>query len=277
MRVAAGTKEDPTPIFSERMTHVVFSPYWHVPPRIAREEWIPEAVHDPDYLRRNGLEVIKEGRVVDPRKVDWNDEDLRLRQRPGAENILGLVKFVFPNRFHVYLHDTPFESDFHRAARDKSHGCVRMEEPVELARWVLRGQNQWNRKRIEEAMHAGTEEQVEIEKPVPVYLIYQTAWVAENGSVRFSDDPYDYDAAQLALLERRATRGSLAPYDDDASSTGTVWTSGASGSLAPVTGPTHRGVNPGLPRRTCAAARFRLSSKEKPRNLQDQNMARKWF
>lgn len=202
MRVATGTKEYPTPIFSERMTEVVFSPYWNIPRRIAREEWIPEVVRNPDYLRENGLEIIKGDRVLDPRKVDWRDENLRLRQRPGAANTLGLVKFAFPNRFNVYLHDTPYESDFHRAARDRSHGCVRIEEPAELAQWVLKGQDDWTRERIEAAMHAGKEERVEIERPIPVYLIYQTVWVAEDGSVRFSGDPYDRDAAQLRLLER---------------------------------------------------------------------------
>jgi murein L,D-transpeptidase YcbB/YkuD len=206
MRVAAGARDHPTPIFSDEMEEVVFSPYWNIPPRIAREEWIPEVVRDPDYLHENGLEIVKGDQLLDPRKVDWTDKDLRLRQRPGAGNLLGLVTFKFPNRFNVYIHDTPFDSAFHRAARDLSHGCVRVEKPEELAAWVLKGQDGWTRKRIEEAMHAGVEQPVKIERPIPVYLVYQTVWMAPDGSARFSDDLYGHDAAQLARLAAKSSR-----------------------------------------------------------------------
>ncbi len=203
MRVAAGTRHHPTPIFSAPMTEVVFSPYWNIPPRIAREEWIPEVVRDPEYLRENGLEIVKGDRVLEPREVDWRDTDLRLRQRPGAANLLGLVAFRFPNRFDVYLHDTPFDSEFHRAARALSHGCVRLEEPEPLAEWVLRGQDEWTRKRIEEAMHGGVERTVRLEHPIPVHIVYQTVWVGDDGSVRFAEDLYGHDANQLAILARK--------------------------------------------------------------------------
>jgi len=206
MRIAAGTRDHPTPIFSDEMTEVVFSPYWNIPPRIAREEWIPEVVRNPDYLQENGLEIVKGDRLLDPRKVDWTDKDLRLRQRPGAGNLLGLVTFKFPNRFNVYIHDTPFDSAFHRAARDLSHGCIRVEKPADLAEWVLKGQDGWTRKRIEEAMHAGVEQPVKIERPIPVYLVYQTVWMAPDGSAQFSDDLYGHDAAQLARLAGETSR-----------------------------------------------------------------------
>jgi murein L,D-transpeptidase YcbB/YkuD len=202
MRVATGTREHPTPILSDQMTYLVFSPYWHIPPSIAREEWIPEVMKDPEYLRYSNLEIVKGDRVVSFDEVDWSDEDLQLRQRPGAANTLGLVKFAFPNPFNVYLHDTPEESPFHRAARDLTHGCIRVEKPVELAEWVLRGQREWTRQRIEAAMHAGVERQVQVEPQVPVHLIYQTAWGDEGGTVSFSDDLYGYDSAQVGLLDR---------------------------------------------------------------------------
>jgi murein L,D-transpeptidase YcbB/YkuD len=202
MRVATGTREHPTPIFSDQMTYLVFSPYWHIPPSIAREEWIPEVMKDPEYLKYNDLEIIKGDRVVPIDEVDWSDEDLQLRQRPGAANTLGLVKFAFPNKFDVYLHDTPEESPFHRAARDLTHGCIRVEKPLELAEWVLRGQREWTRGRIETAMHGGVERQVTVEPPIPVHLIYQTAWADEDGTVSFSDDLYGYDSAQIGLLDR---------------------------------------------------------------------------
>jgi murein L,D-transpeptidase YcbB/YkuD len=200
MRVITGTTEDPTPILADQMTHVIFSPYWNIPPTIAREEWMPKLAQNPYYLAQNGVEVVKGSRVVDPMSVDWNDGDLRLRQRPGARNALGFVKFAFPNRYNVYLHDTPNDSAFHRAARDLSHGCVRVEKPLELAEWVLKGQSEWTREKIQAAMHAGSEKHVKVEQPIPVYLIYQTAWVDEAGQVKFLDDLYGHDAAQLRLL-----------------------------------------------------------------------------
>jgi L,D-transpeptidase YcbB len=200
MRVITGTTEDPTPILADQMTHVIFSPYWNIPPTIAREEWMPKLAQNPYYLAQNGVEVVKGSRVVDPMHIDWNDPDLRLRQRPGAKNALGFVKFAFPNRYNVYLHDTPNDSAFHRAARDLSHGCVRVEKPLELAEWVLKGQSEWPREKIDAAMHAGTEKHVKLEQPIPVYLIYQTAWVDEGGRLQFLDDLYGHDAAQLRLL-----------------------------------------------------------------------------
>jgi L,D-transpeptidase YcbB len=200
MRVATGTKDHPTPIFAERMTQVIFFPYWNIPSGIARDEWFPEVIRDPDYLRENNLEILKGDRVLDPREVDWNDSDLRLRQRPGASNVLGLVKFEFPNRYNVYLHDTPETSAFHRASRDFSHGCVRIEKPVDLAEWVLREQREWSRARIEEAMKAGVERRVKVEPPFPVYIVYQTAWVEDDGTLTFGEDVYGHDPAQLALL-----------------------------------------------------------------------------
>ena len=201
MRVITGKTEDPTPILADQMTHVIFSPYWNIPPTIAREEWMPKLSQNPNYLAEHGVEVVKGSRVVDPSRVDWNDGDLRLRQRPGATNALGLVKFAFPNRYNVYLHDTPNDSAFHQASRDLSHGCVRVEKPLELAEWVLKGQSEWTREKIDAAMHAGTEKHVKLAKPIPVYLIYQTAWVDDDGQLKFLDDLYGHDAAQLSLLK----------------------------------------------------------------------------
>jgi len=201
MRVVTGSTENPTPILRDEMTHVIFSPYWNIPPKIAREELVPQLQRNPNYLSQRGVEVVKGHQVLDPSVVDWNDEEIRLRQRPGERNALGLVKFAFPNRFNVYLHDTPDDDAFHRASRDLSHGCVRVEKPVELAQWVLRGQSEWTPERIQAAMHAGTEKHVKLAQPIPVYLAYQTAWVADDGTVLFTEDLYGHDAAQLGLME----------------------------------------------------------------------------
>jgi murein L,D-transpeptidase YcbB/YkuD len=202
MRIVAGDEKHPTPIFSDRMTHIVFSPFWNIPPGIAREEWIPELERDPNYLRKYGIEIVKGDLVLDPTEVDWNDEGLRLRQRPGVKNSLGLVKFAFPNRYNVYLHDTPFDGDFERVARSFSHGCVRVEKPTELALWMLRGREEWTPARIDAAMHAGKEQQVKIAPPIPVYLIYQTAWAADDSTIAFAADLYGHDSRQLGLLDR---------------------------------------------------------------------------
>jgi murein L,D-transpeptidase YcbB/YkuD len=205
MRVVAGkADETPTPIFSDEMTEVVFSPYWNVPTSILRKETIPAVLQDPDYLNRNDLEVVRAGQVVSPDSVDWSDPDERIqvRQRPGAKNSLGLVKFLFPNKFDVYLHDTPADSLFERLERDFSHGCVRVEKPVELAQWVLRDQPEWTPEKIQAAMHAGQERHVALKRRIPVYIVYATAWVDEGGRLNFRDDLYGHDRRQRALLGR---------------------------------------------------------------------------
>ncbi len=189
MRVVTGKKESPTPIFSDEMTTVVFSPYWNVPAEIAKEETIPALMRDPDYLAENDLEA-----------VSGPDGSVRYRQRPGPGNALGQVKFIFPNNFDVYLHDTPADSLFGRVDRDYSHGCVRVEKPFELAQWVLRHQSDWTPERIRSAMSAGEERHVALKKPVPVYLVYATAWADADGTLRFAEDVYGHDARQERLL-----------------------------------------------------------------------------
>lgn len=123
---------------------------------------------------------------------------LRLRQRPGPDNALGLVKFIFPNNFSIYLHDTPAERLFARDRRALSHGCIRIEQPVALARDVLRDQPEWTEARIHAAMHAGQERWVKLMDPLPVHIGYWTAWVGPDGGVTFTDDPYGIDRAHAA-------------------------------------------------------------------------------
>ncbi len=147
--------------------------------------------------------------VVDPATLDWEDdaalEGLRFRQRPGAGNALGFVKFMFPNRYDVYLHDTPADALFSRLGRTFSHGCVRVEEPVALAKYVLRDQARWTPDAITAAMHAGTETHVKLREAIPVHILYFTSWVDAKGGLQFRDDVYGYDAKQAAatVSERR--------------------------------------------------------------------------
>jgi murein L,D-transpeptidase YcbB/YkuD len=206
MKVVVGKKETPTPIFSDEMEAVVFSPYWNIPPNILREETAPSIRKDPGYLYDNDLEVVRNGRVTDPWSVDWSNPDrgVQVRQRPGAKNALGQAKFIFPNQFDVYLHDTPAESFFNRVQRTFSHGCVRVAEPRLLAEWVLKGQAAWTPERITAAMAAGQEKHVAVRPRIPVYLAYHTAWV-DNGRVQFREDIYGHDARQRELLDSTPT------------------------------------------------------------------------
>jgi murein L,D-transpeptidase YcbB/YkuD len=208
MRVVVGKEDTPTPIFNQRMTYLVFAPYWNVPDDIAQQETLPSVLKDAGFLARAGMEVIDaSGKPVDPESVDLEEPGrYRFRQRPGTSNSLGLVKFMFPNQFNVYLHDTPADSLFARASRSLSHGCVRLEAPAKLAEYVLRDQPEWTAERIAQAM-AGTDEQiVKLKAPVPVYLGYWTARVARDGSVEFRKDVYGIDRRQTAKLAERLER-----------------------------------------------------------------------
>jgi murein L,D-transpeptidase YcbB/YkuD len=208
MRVVVGKKDTQTPIFNDEMTHLVFSPYWNVPESIAQGETLPAVINDPGFLQRTNMEVVdKAGNVVDPSSVDLHDPTAyRFRQKPGADNSLGLVKFMFPNQYNVYLHDTPADSLFERAARSFSHGCVRVEDPVALAQYVLRDQPEWTADRIREAMHAGTEKHVKLKEPIPVFLGYWTARVRPDNTVQFRKDVYEVDGRLNRLLQNRVAQ-----------------------------------------------------------------------
>jgi len=201
MRVIVGDPMHQTPLFSDQMTSVVFSPQWNVPESIIRKEMLPKLVDDPGYLERQDIQVVgTSGELVDAEGVDWSDESsisrLHFRQEPGPKNALGLVKFQFPNSFDVYMHDTPQDSLFNKSKRALSHGCVRLENPVALAEYVLRDQPQWTSEKITTAMNAGREQAVALKEHLPVHIGYFTAWVNPDGSVTYTDDPYNLDPQQ---------------------------------------------------------------------------------
>jgi murein L,D-transpeptidase YcbB/YkuD len=206
MRVIVGEPENQTPLFSDEMTYVVFSPYWNIPSGILKNETLPRIARDPDYLRRNNIEVVGTSGddVVDASGIDWSDEEatrgLRFRLAPGPENALGLVKFIFPNHFNVYLHDTPGDRLFNKERRALSHGCIRVENPVGLAEYVMQDREEWDRTRIERAMHADREQTVTLKRKLPVHIGYWTAWVQSDGkTVLYTDDPYGIDAKHAKL------------------------------------------------------------------------------
>lgn len=186
-----------TPVFSEDMRYIEFSPYWNVPPSIARKETIPKLRRDPTYFDDQGFEFYANGKVITTLTAENLEAalrgELRLRQRPGAKNALGGIKFVFPNNDDIYLHHTPSVRLFQRARRDFSHGCIRVEEPLALARFVLHDLPDWDDARILAAMDAGRLTTLPLPQPLPVVIAYLTAGVGEDGRIRFFPDIYGLD------------------------------------------------------------------------------------
>ena len=201
IRVVVGKVGNNTPLFSDEMESVVFSPYWNIPDSIKQGETLPAIARDPNYLARQNIEIMRVsgGEPVNARDVEWDDPDAlkgyAFRQRPGAGNALGHVKFLFPNSHNVYLHDTPADNLFGKPTRAFSHGCVRVEEPEQLAKYVLREYPEWDEASIGNAMHSGVEKHVKLKEKVPVHIVYFTAWVDENGGLHFQPDIYGYDQA----------------------------------------------------------------------------------
>lgn len=200
MKVIVGQRYTRTPVFTAPMSRVVFRPYWNVPTSIAVKEMIPKIRQDPRYLEKNRLRVLagwgKKSREVDPRTINWSSRHFpyRLRQEAGPANSLGLVKFLMPNRFNVYLHDTPGQALFREPVRQFSHGCIRVEKPVELAEFVLEGDADWTTEKIQAAMEDEQDNRiVRLARPITVHIVYFTAWVGEGGTVQFREDIYDRD------------------------------------------------------------------------------------
>jgi murein L,D-transpeptidase YcbB/YkuD len=201
-----------TPVFAEDMREVIFRPYWNVPRSILRNEVLPQIERDPGYLRRENMEIVR-GAGDNAQRIELSAEalaglrqgDLRVRQRPGPGNALGLIKFVFPNQEDVYMHGTPAQSLFARSRRDFSHGCVRVKDPVALAEWVLRDRPEWTRERILAATNGSETIRVKLPQPIQVILFYTTAAVMpEDRTIWFAEDIYRHDAKlDRALAARR--------------------------------------------------------------------------
>jgi len=196
-----------TPVFSGEMRYVIFRPYWNVPSSIQHAELVPKIARNPSYLAKNNYEVVDgSGNVVTDGAVGGavlgglRSGAYSIRQKPGPKNALGLVKFLFPNSYNVYLHSTPSVSLFSRARRDFSHGCIRVADPVALAAWVLRDKPGWTVDNIRAAMNGNRTVQVTLDKPIPVLILYSTALVTPAGEVQFFDDIYGYDAKLAAAL-----------------------------------------------------------------------------
>lgn len=218
MKVVVGRSDEDhkTPVFADKMEYIIFRPYWKVPDSIILKEIIPSLQKDAAYLSKHEYEMVdKQGTVIISDTVDaatlrkLATGELDVRQKPGGVNALGMVKFVFPNSYDVYLHGTPERQLFGRSRRDFSHGCIRVEDPVALASWVLRDPK-WNTDRILAAMKNEKKDafQVNLKKPISVFILYASAMVREDGEVDFYDDVYHQDAN----LQKALGRGY--PYPD---------------------------------------------------------------
>ena len=201
MKVVVGQPPDrKTPTLRSQLDTVIFRPYWNVPTAIQHDELLAESRRDSHWIADNNFELItRQGEVagnggdMDHTLSDLSKGRLQLRQKPGPKNTLGLVKFLFPNEYGIYLHDTSARWLFDKNRRDLSHGCIRVERPADLAEWVLRAQPDWSRDRIEEAMQGDEPVAVKIKRPVQLAIVYVTAVVMENGEVHFLEDIYGED------------------------------------------------------------------------------------
>jgi murein L,D-transpeptidase YcbB/YkuD len=245
-RVVVGKPDKQTPIFSDEMQEVVFNPFWSVPNSIKVEEIRPYLREETAWFfggwstsvfQRHGLRIRYGGRVVDPGTIDWDRVDIRnleIFQPPGPDNVLGRVKFVFPNKHDVYMHDTTQKDLFAKPIRAESHGCVRVENPDELAAIVLNYDRGWSAARVASAIENGYDQHVALNRKIPVHITYFTVWVNDDGSMSTFDDLYGHDARMAAALfgesvgfeypksadevrETQLPRGNQAPWGDAAS------------------------------------------------------------
>lgn len=212
MKVVAGNAAWQTPDFSSQMTHLIVNPYWTIPIPVILKETVNFILQDPCYLSSNKMVILrgwgKEEKEIDPGSIDWaklNEKNLnfRIRQDPGPLNVLGRLKFVFLNKYDVFLHDTPYQEDFSKTIRAFSHGCVRAEKPVELAAYVLRGKPRWDIRRILAAIEQGVEQTVKLVDPIDVYFLYGTAWQDKDGTVEFRPDVYERDKKLAEALNQK--------------------------------------------------------------------------
>lgn len=220
MPVIVGREARKTPVFSDRISHVIFGPYWNVPPTILREDVLPAIRKNANYLEMNNLEIIRyqggKPTRLDPLDFDWktvraSSFNALIRQRPGPQNSLGLVKFFIQNTQSIYLHDTPKKEYFEKQNRSLSSGCIRVGKPLELAEYLLRGQQNWDMETIAKAMEEEKNKWIPLNRSIPVYIQYWTSWVDAEGNVQFRPDIYGHDRElDLAVRQRFSETGDAA-------------------------------------------------------------------
>ncbi len=211
MKVIVGEAYKKTPVFSEKISYLEINPYWNVPSSITLFEILPQIKKDPNYLTKNHYRLVsgqeESSAILDPILIDWDSIGIEnfpghLRQIPGPWNSLGRIKFMFPNRFNVYLHDTPYRDLFNKNNRALSHGCIRVGNPMELALFVLQNDASWTRERIQALIDIGQRHIVGIKDPCMVHLLYWTCWVGEDGRINFRKDIYHRDQVLWDALNK---------------------------------------------------------------------------
>jgi murein L,D-transpeptidase YcbB/YkuD len=209
MKVIVGRETRSTPVFNDLMSYIVFSPTWTVPNTILLDDVLPELLKGPEYLEKRNMKLFRnDGSELAYNEVDWSvmtkeNFPYIVRQNPGPGNALGQVKFMFPNAYNVYIHDTPSKGSFSMGERDMSSGCVRVENPFDLAVLLLSDIPEWSPPKIRIAMQQDTEQIVRLKIPVDVVLIYLTAWTDGKDRIQFRKDIYQKDEKVLAALNQK--------------------------------------------------------------------------
>jgi murein L,D-transpeptidase YcbB/YkuD len=201
MKIVVGTAFQKTPVFSGKMTYIEMNPFWNVPHSIATEETLKKIRENPDFFTKENMKVFtagQDGEAVNPASIDWsqhsqNNFPYRLRQEPGPRNPLGRIKFMFPNKHSVYLHDTSDPQLFRKERRGYSHGCIRIEKPMDMAEFVMRGSKDWSREKVAAVLKTKVTTVAYLPKPIPVHILYFTAWGNGDGTVHFLEDIYRRD------------------------------------------------------------------------------------
>ena len=195
--VVVGKDVKQTTIFKGNISRIVLNPYWNIPNSIIMNEIIPNIKKDPNYLESHNMEVLSGDKVVEASNINWDKYKkavpYTIRQKPGKDNSLGRMKFLFPNNFNIYLHDTPSKGLFNESERAFSHGCIRVENPNKLLLHFIRNNKSWNQQKIDSILETDKEFGILIKPTIPVYIVYFTAWVDSNGRLNFRDDIYDLD------------------------------------------------------------------------------------
>ncbi len=192
-----------TPIFSDNLEYLVFNPFWNVPRSIVKDDSLPNFQEDATYLEEKKFELVDwDGQPMEVAQLTVENIDagtIRIRQKPGPDNALGLVKFMFPNDHAIYLHDTPAGHLFDASERDFSHGCIRVERPKDLAEFLLH--KEWSPEDIVDMLQSAERRVIKLPQAIPVYILYLTTWVAEDGTLQFREDPYGHDNQLWTALQ----------------------------------------------------------------------------
>lgn len=195
--IIVGKLATQTTIFKGNVSQIILNPYWGIPASIANNETVPHIKRNSRYLANNNIEVFSGNKIINPSTINWNryqgNVPFFFRQRPGRNNALGRIKFLFPNTFDIYLHDTPSKQLFGDTKRAFSHGCIRVADPKKLALFILKDNIDWNEKKVDEILRTEKSISINISPTIPIYIVYFTAWVDSNGQLNFRNDIYDLD------------------------------------------------------------------------------------